>query len=263
MAAGALHGETGGYRVPVSAFVSAILHVALLLALAASSIELTHPPDQRIIPLTIRAPAPPAPPGPITGAAVVGPLEPVGPREPVKPQPVPEPVVQPKPDRAKIAAKPKPSIAVAKAKPTAATAPPAAPVADRAHPASDTAAASAGGGVAGGVVGGRPGGRRGVGGDDLFTLDQVAVAPKLIDKVVPVYPALARARGQEGAVQVRAIINRSGGVEDDSVRIVASQPPFDSPAIDAVKRWHYSPGKDESGNAVRVLLTVSVRFQLR
>jgi protein TonB len=250
----AITGGTGGYRVPVSALVSAILHVALLLALAATSITLVQPAAERIIPLTIREPAPPPPPGPVAAAAVVGPIAPL---EVAKPQAVAKPIVQPKAEKPKLAARPKPSLAVAQVRPTAV--PPAA-----AQPATENdAAASAGGGVAGGVASGTLGGRRSGGGDELFTVDQVAVAPTLIDKVVPVYPALARARGQEGAVQVRAIINRSGEVEDDSVRVVASLPPFDDPAVDAVKRWHYSPGKDETGNAVRVLLTVSVRFQLR
>ncbi|MEO8602604.1 MAG: TonB family protein [bacterium] len=255
---------TGGYRSTVSALVSAILHVTLLFVLATTSIQLVSHEEPRIIPLVIRDPAPPPPPGAAPADAVVGSAAPPAAVK-LQPQPIPAQIVQPQPDKPKIAAKPKPPVAIARAQPTPHAAP--APVSDTAQQPADNAAPAGAsgviGGVAGGQAGGKVGGRFAASGDDLFTLDQVAVAPKLIDKVVPVYPALARARSQEGAVKVRAIIARSGDVEGDSVRVVDSVPPFDTPAIDAVKHWRYSPGRDEAGTAVRVLLTVSVRFQLR
>ena len=254
-------------RGTVSALASAILHVALLIALAATSIQLVAHEDPRIIPLVIRDPAPPPPPGPAPAEAVTGAAAPaVAPVQPPVPQPIPQPIVQPKPDKPRIAAKPKPSIAVTRVQPTP-RAEPVAPTADAQATTANSAATSGAsgviGGVAGGQAGGKVGGRRAASGDDIFSLDQVAVAPKLIDKVVPTYPALARARGQQGAVKIHAVIARSGEVEDDSVRVLDPQPPFDAPAVEAVKHWRYTPGRDEAGAAVRVLLTVNVRFQLR
>lgn len=261
-------GGPHGTRSVLFALLSSLLHIAVLLLLATTSIRLVAPEEPRAIPLTILEPAAAPPPGPAPADAVTGTTAPVAAPQPIAPpvpQPIPEPVVQPKPDKPKIAAKPKPSIVVARTQPTPrADSPPPAEIAVAPPGAAAQGASGVIGGVAGGQAGGKVGGHRRAGsGDDVFDLDEVAVAPKLIDKVVPAYPALARARGQEGAVKVRAIIARSGDVEGDSVRVVDSLPPFDNPAIDAVKHWRYSPGRDEAGTAVRVLLTVNVRFQLR
>jgi protein TonB len=259
----------GGHRRAISALISAVLHVALLLAFAATSIQLANRDEPRIIPLTILETAPPPPPGAAppdaaTGATNVPPVPADVPK--IAPQAVPQPDIPAQPDKLKIAAKPKPTLAVARARPTPQAAAPAAPIAASAPPAASEPAAGAPGvvdGVAGGRIHGKVGGRLAGSGDELFALDQVAVAPKLLDKVVPTYPALARARSQEGVVKLSAIIGRSGEVERDSVRVVDSAPPFDTPAVDAVQRWRYAPGRDEAGTAVRVQLTVNVRFQLR
>ncbi|HSP98147.1 MAG TPA: energy transducer TonB, partial [Candidatus Dormibacteraeota bacterium] len=118
-------------------------------------------------------------------------------------------------------------------------------------------------GVAGGAPGGLPGGRLGGHGDDVFRPDQVAVAPSVLNAVQPVYPAIARARGQQGVVIVQAIIDRSGGIESDSVKVLESHPPFDDAALEAFRRWRFRPGRDDSGSAVRVLVQQPIRFQLR
>jgi len=38
---------------------------------------------------------------------------------------------------------------------------------------------------------------------------------------------------------------------------------LDQAAIDALRRWRFSPGRDREGSAVRVLLEVPLRFTLR
>jgi len=268
-AAEAMRGSADGHRRAISALISAALHVALLVAFAVTSIRLVNHDEPRAIPLTIIETAPPPPPGSAPSTAVTGlpAAQPVVPEAPkIAPQPIPQPAVPAQPEKPKIAAKPKPSVAVARALPTPRVEAAAPPAAVNAPPAGDAVGAGAPGvidGVAGGRMGGKVGGRLAGSGDDLFSLDQVAVPPKLLDKVIPNYPALARARSQEGVVKISAIIGRSGEVETDSVHVVDSIPPFDTPAIDAVKRWRYSPGRDEAGTAVRVQLTVNVRFQLR
>jgi protein TonB len=79
---------------------------------------------------------------------------------------------------------------------------------------------------------------------------------------MPVYPPFARARGQEGVVLLRAIVDREGRIED-GVTVVQSSPTFDDAAVAAFRRWRFQPGRDESGTAVRVILEVPIRFQLR
>jgi protein TonB len=253
-------------RGTVSAVVSALLHMLVLLGLAATSIQLASE-DRQVIPLVIRNPAPPPPPPGGGGPAVAAPAPPM-PIEPPKPVVAParvqQPLTKPKPvEKPKVAAKPRPP---ARARPTPASAPPApvapAPPAER----TDMARGGAGGvigGVAGGRVGGKVGGRLGGSGDDPFTLDEVAIAPAVLEQVRPQYPARARARGLEGVVVVQAIIDRSGTVEGDSLKVIQSQNPFDDAAVAAFRRWRFKPGRDDGGNTVRVIVQQPIRFQLR
>jgi protein TonB len=118
-------------------------------------------------------------------------------------------------------------------------------------------------GVAGGAPGGKPGGRLGGHGDDVVDVDRVAVKPEILDAPKPRYPSVARARHQEGVVQVEAVIGRDGMVEEDTLRVVTSQPPFDEAALEAIREWRFRPGRDETGAAVRVRFRLPVRFHLR
>jgi protein TonB len=240
----------------VSALISAAVHTLVLVALAATSIRLVSE-DRSVVPLVIREPAPPPPPpGPGTAAvapAVVAPLEAPQPVQPVRPE-VPKKV-----ERPKIAAKPRP-----KAKPEVARPQPT-PVAD--VPAASAVAGPAAGGVIGGVhggeIGGQVGGRLGGTGDRVWSAEQVAVPPRVIEAVRPSYPPIARARGQEAVVIVQAIIDRTGGVESGGLHVVESQPPFDAAALEAFRQWKFKPGRDDSGELVRVLVQQPIRFQLR
>jgi protein TonB len=85
----------------------------------------------------------------------------------------------------------------------------------------------------------------------------------VLESVRPQYPPVARARGQEGVVVVQAIIDRRGAVEDEAVQVVKSQPPFDDAAVNAFRHWKFQPGRDDSGQNVRVLVQQPIRFQLR
>ena len=185
--------------------------------------------------------------------AVVAPQEPVQPVEPVKAE-APKPV-----ERPKIAAKPKP-----KAKPDASRPQPTPAAAIPS--ASENAAPAAGGvigGVRGGEVGGQVGGRPAGTGDKVWTVDQVAVPPKVTEAVRPTYPPIARARGQEAVVIVQAVIDRRGSVESEGLHVVESQPPFDDAALEAFRQWKFKPARDDSGEVVRVLVEQPIRFQLR
>jgi len=87
-------------------------------------------------------------------------------------------------------------------------------------------------------------------------------APILLSKVVPAYPENARRLGIEGEVVLQFVVDRSGLVEPE-IQVVASLPMLDQAAIDAVRRWHFSPGRDRDGNPVRVLVRVPLQFTLR
>lgn len=81
----------------------------------------------------------------------------------------------------------------------------------------------------------------------------------LIYKVQPFYPPLARQARIQGSVLLRAIISRSGTIEDLSV--ISGHPMLVGAAIEAVRQWRYRPYilNDEP---VEVETRVTVNFSL-
>jgi periplasmic protein TonB len=268
LVAGAMASPTQ-HRGRISALISIIVHAVLLAALAVTSIQIASE-DRQLLPLVIREPAPPPPPPgpggtgpPAPLAHVVAPVEPRAFVNQPKPIEAPQPV-----ERPKIAARPKPKQDISTRQPTPAPAqPPTSEIVSApAAPGGDAGSGVAGGvigGVAGGKVGGKVGGRLGGTGDDVWSIDQVAVPPKVVDAVRPQYPVMARARGQEGVVVVQAIIDRHGAVEPGALQVIQSLPPFDDAAVAAFRQWKFQPGRNDSGEVVRVLVQQPIRFQLR
>ncbi len=116
------------------------------------------------------------------------------------------------------------------------------------------------GGVEGGVVGGVPGSKP----DLQFEGDAVRAVgkiepPKLVKKVNPVYPEIARQGRVEGVVILEAKTDEDGNVVD--ARVLRSIRVLDQAAIDAVKQWKYEPLIID-GKAHKVVFTVTVRFVL-
>lgn len=97
--------------------------------------------------------------------------------------------------------------------------------------------------------------------EQAIDTDAVAQPPEIVTYVVPLYPPKARQQGIEGRVLLSVVIDESGKVEDD-IQIVDSIPMLDSAAIDAVRRWSFTPGRDDKGHPVRVQLQVPVPFVL-
>jgi periplasmic protein TonB len=137
-----------------------------------------------------------------------------------------------------------------------------------------------GGGVPGGVPGGIPGGQLGgvIGGILSSTPSATAVpklvtpaAPKrvrvsqgvtegrLIHKVEPQYPALARSARIQGQVVLAAIISKSGEIQN--LVLVSGHPLLAPTAIEAVKKWRYRPYL-LNGEPVEVETTITVNFEL-
>lgn len=85
------------------------------------------------------------------------------------------------------------------------------------------------------------------------------VAPVKIADAQPVYPDVARAARVEGTVVLECVIDTSGRVTN--IRVLSSVPLLDQAAIDAVRRWRYTPSVYH-GRPVSVLMTVTVRFTL-
>jgi periplasmic protein TonB len=83
--------------------------------------------------------------------------------------------------------------------------------------------------------------------------------PTKLVHVPPEYPELARAARVRGTVVLDCTIDPAGSVVD--VRVLSGHPLLDPAAVDAVRRWRYTPTR-LNGVPVAVLLTVNVRFDL-
>ena len=129
------------------------------------------------------------------------------------------------------------------------------------------------GGVPGGVSGGSMGGVLGgvIGGAGTAappppkpTLTRTRVggavqAAKLVNKVQPIYPPLARQTRISGTVRLHAIIGKNGSVEQLSVE--SGHPLLVQSALDAVKQWRYQPTL-LNGEPVEVDTEIDVIFSL-
>jgi periplasmic protein TonB len=135
------------------------------------------------------------------------------------------------------------------------------------------------GGVAGGVPGGVAGGSMGgvLGGVIGGSVTSVPLAPpppkpkapvrvggrvkepRLISRVDPVYPPLAKQTHMQGTVVIDAVLDEKGDVIE--MKVLSGPPLLIQAAVDAVRRWKYQPTylNDEP---VQVQLNVTVTFRL-
>ncbi|MGW8181722.1 MAG: energy transducer TonB, partial [bacterium] len=83
---------------------------------------------------------------------------------------------------------------------------------------------------------------------------------KLIRRVEPQYPELAKRARVAGIVLLQVTVDETGSVAE--VNIIRGHPLLNQAAVDAVKQWKYSPTllNDEP---VPVIATVTVNFVLR
>ena len=61
----------------------------------------------------------------------------------------------------------------------------------------------------------------------------------LLHKVQPVYPVEARRMHMAGSVVIDAVVNVEGQVDD--LKLVSGEPLLSAAAMDAVRKWQYSP----------------------
>lgn len=82
---------------------------------------------------------------------------------------------------------------------------------------------------------------------------------RLIYRVGPIYPPLARQARIQGVVLLRIIINKLGEVRD--AQVVSGHPMLSPAAMDAVKKWRYMPYESEGGTS-EIETEVQVIFKL-
>jgi protein TonB len=144
----------------------------------------------------------------------------------------------------------------------------------------------AGVGVVGGVAGGVPGGTMGgVIGGIVGGVPSAAPPPppppaekpkpptpsrirvggnvqeaKIINRVQPVYPPLAKQARVSGTVRLNAVISKDGSIQD--LQVVSGHPLLVQAALQAVRQWRYAPTL-LNGEPVEVVTVIDVNFTLR
>lgn len=83
---------------------------------------------------------------------------------------------------------------------------------------------------------------------------------KLIKRVVPAYPALARQIRVSGTVRLLGIIAKDGRIRE--LKVLSGHPMLRQSALDAVSQWVYSP-TILSGQPVEVEAPIDVIFEFR
>jgi periplasmic protein TonB len=77
----------------------------------------------------------------------------------------------------------------------------------------------------------------------------------------PIYPEIARRRGEEGRVVLRVSVSADGVPLDVAVMGTSGHPSLDSAALSAVRQWQFIPAM-QAGRSVPAVAEVPVRFQL-
>ena len=82
---------------------------------------------------------------------------------------------------------------------------------------------------------------------------------KLVNRVMPLYPPLARQARISGTVRLEGIISRDGRVVN--LQVISGHPLLIKAAVDAVRQWIYRPTL-LNGQPVEVIAPIDVRFTL-
>jgi protein TonB len=93
--------------------------------------------------------------------------------------------------------------------------------------------------------------------DALFSLADLDQKPRVVYQASPRLTKELR-RKAPGTVYIIFIVNRKGQVEKPQVQ-KSTDPVFEKPALNAVKKWKFEPGK-RKGNPVRFRMRVPITF---
>ncbi len=89
------------------------------------------------------------------------------------------------------------------------------------------------------------------------------VEPAFIERVVPVYPELAKRAGLEGVVWVQVLVDKTGKVRDVKVaKASGANAGFEQAAVDAAWKCKFSPAI-QNGRPIAVWATFPFRFTLK
>jgi periplasmic protein TonB len=114
--------------------------------------------------------------------------------------------------------------------------------------------------ASGGIIGGKgKGGGLDQALDQAFDLAEIDQKPRVVFQSAPLYPGGMRGKKVEGVVTIVFVVDSSGKVERPRVES-SSNPAFDKPALDAVKKWKFEPAV-KGGQRVNCKMRAPIRFQ--
>jgi protein TonB len=96
--------------------------------------------------------------------------------------------------------------------------------------------------------------------EDVFDVTELEKRPEAVSQVSPAYPAELRKARIEGVVTLIFVLDETGRVEEPRVE-TSSRPEFEKPALDAIRKWRFSPGMKE-GQPVRTYIRLPMRFRV-
>ena len=91
-------------------------------------------------------------------------------------------------------------------------------------------------------------------------VDPAIQEARLVTRIEPIYPVLAKQTHLQGTVVIRAIISKDGDIE--SLEVLRGHPWLAKAALEAIARWHYRPAL-LNGQPVEVETMITVVFTLR
>jgi TonB family protein len=74
---------------------------------------------------------------------------------------------------------------------------------------------------------------------------EIEVTRHVRNKVEPVYPELARKMNLTGTVKVEVVVAANGTVKE--AKVVGGHPVLASAALEAIRKWRFEPGPEETG----------------
>jgi protein TonB len=98
------------------------------------------------------------------------------------------------------------------------------------------------------------------GSEDIFSMADLDQAPRVIFQPAPQYPPELKKKKIQGTVYVLFIVDQDGRVKEPKVQ-KSDHPAFETPALNAVKKWRFEPGK-MGGKAVQFRMRVPMTFAL-
>lgn len=100
-----------------------------------------------------------------------------------------------------------------------------------------------------------------LGGLEIFDINDVDKKPRSVKQVPPVYPIEANRRGLSGYAKAFFVIDKSGNVINVKVT-QASDPIFEKPTIEAIRKWKFTPG-EKGGKPVVTRAEIRIPYQIQ